>query len=99
MGPHTDGNVLATGAEDTAGSEGGQLINAAADTSSVGGLALTVLADGICEARPGTLGDGGQVLGEDGGDKAGGEESDLHFGGETDCLSELGIGRRCERNE
>lgn len=79
-GPHTEGNVLATGTQDTAGGEGSQGINAAADAGSVGGLALAVLADGICETGPGTLGDGGQVLGEDGGDEAGGEESDLHFG-------------------
>lgn len=76
----TEGNVLATGAQDTAGREGGQGINAAADTGRVGGLALAVLADGIGQAGPGTLGDGGQVLGEDGGDEAGGEEGDLHFG-------------------
>lgn len=76
-----ESNVLAAGAEDTAGGEGGQLVNAAADTASVGGLALAVLANGVGQAGSGTLGDGGQVLGEDGGDKAGGEESDLHFGG------------------
>lgn len=90
---HTEGNVLAAGREDTAGCEGGQGINAAADTSRVGGLALAVLGDGVCKAGPRALWDGGQVLSEDGGNEAGGEESDLHFGegvGETSGISELG---------
>lgn len=78
---HTESDILAAGAEDTASGEGGQLVNATADTRGVSGLALAVLGDGICETGPGTLGDAGQVLSEDGGDEAGGEESDLHFGG------------------
>lgn len=91
--PHTEGNVLATGTQHAAGCEGGQLVDPAADTSRVGGLALAVLADGVCETGACTLGDGGQVLGIDSGDEAGGEESDLHFGeglGETGGLPELG---------
>lgn len=83
---HTEGDVLAAGGEDTAGREGGQGIDAAADASRVGGLALAVLGDGVRQAGPRALWDAGQVLGEDGGDEGGGEEGDLHFGegvGET----------------
>lgn len=96
--PHTQSDVLAASTQDAAGGEAGQRINAAADASRVGGLALAILGDGVCEAGPRTLGDGGQVLGEDGGNEAGGEESDLHFergAGETGGLSELGACNGC----
>lgn len=96
--PHTESDILAASTQDAAGGEAGQRINAAADASRVGGLALAILGDGVCEAGPRTLGNGGQILGEDGGNEAGGEESDLHFErgvSETGGPSELGACNEC----
>lgn len=76
---HTQSDVLAASTQDAAGGEAGQRIDAAADASRVGGLAFAILGNGVCEAGPRTLGDGGQILSEDGGNEAGGEEGDLHF--------------------